>query len=73
MYERGITISAVAKVVTDGQIIAEYPDDRPFPSRLLLGFPGGSALHVVVAHDQAALTDYMVTAYVPGPDQWYDD
>ena len=42
MFQRGIDPNAVAQVVASGEIIADYPDDQPFPSALLLGFHGGS-------------------------------
>lgn len=31
MFERAITPEVIREVVTKGEIIANYPDDRPFP------------------------------------------
>ena len=38
MFERGIPPKAVFDIVRKGEIIASYPDDRPYPSCLLLGY-----------------------------------
>lgn len=38
MFERKITEDEVKKVITTGKIIAKYPDDQPFPSKLILGW-----------------------------------
>jgi hypothetical protein len=51
MFERGIGREDVLAVITDGERISEYPDDKPFPSRLLLGTANSEPLHVVVAFD----------------------
>lgn len=32
MFEREITIEAVKTAVASGEVIAEYPDDRPDPA-----------------------------------------
>ena len=41
MFQREINPDAVAQLVSSGEVIADYPDDRPFPSTLILGFHGG--------------------------------
>ena len=38
MFERGIREEAVRSVVDAGKVIQEYPDDAPYPSRLVLGW-----------------------------------
>jgi hypothetical protein len=38
MFERSIGRREVIDIVRLGEIIAEYPDDEPFPSSLILGF-----------------------------------
>lgn len=38
MAERGIREEDVARVVAEGKEIESYPDDKPYPSRLLLGW-----------------------------------
>ena len=51
MFQRGIEPDAVMRVVTSGETLANYPDDQPFPSTLLLGFNAGQPIHAVVAQD----------------------
>jgi len=41
MFERGISTDEVRAVVDSGETIVEYPDDRPYPSQLMLGCPMG--------------------------------
>jgi hypothetical protein len=73
MFERGIREDAVLAVIQSGEVIAEYPDDVPFPSYLILGFVGGQSVHVALALDAAKRTCHVVTAYVPNPGLWSDD
>jgi hypothetical protein len=70
MFQRGIDPNAVAQIVASGEVIAEYPDDQPFPSALLLGFHEGQPVHAVVAHDPATGGCHVVTIYRPDPVLW---
>jgi hypothetical protein len=70
MFERRITVEDVRAVVTDGEVIQRYPDDKPYPSRLVLGWRGSRPIHVVVAEDGDAGILIVVTAYEPDPVQW---
>jgi Domain of unknown function (DUF4258) len=69
IFQRGLTLQAVAQALAQGEIITSYPDDQPYPSRLVLGWNAGVPVHVV-----AALTDQgdtvVITAYVPEPSLW---
>ena len=49
MFERGITDADVHTVLSEGEEIAAYPEDTPYPSWLLLGWRGDNPLHVVAA------------------------
>ena len=49
MALRDISEAEVRAVLTTGEAIEEYPDDTPFPSRLVLGWVGSRPLHVVAA------------------------
>ena len=70
MFQRGINPDAVAQIVASGEIIADYPDDQPYPSALLLGFHGDQPVHAVVAHDPATGDCHLVTIYWPDPAIW---
>jgi len=73
MFERSIGEQEVKAVVVKGDVIASYPDDRPYPSELLLGFVGGRTLHVVASREPATGRCFVVTAYEPDPAVWNDD
>jgi len=72
MFERGLSRQDVAAAIRDGEVIADYPDDRPHPSYLLLGFVDHRPIHVVVAQDQARACCIVVTAYIPDSALWAD-
>ncbi len=38
MFERRISVEDVNAALVNGKIIEDYPDDAPYPSRLLLGY-----------------------------------
>lgn len=60
-------------VIASGEVIEENLDDTPFPSYLLLDFVGGQPIHVVFSYDESTDTGYVVTAYIPDPNQWPDN
>ena len=70
MFERGITQSEVVQVVRTGEIIEDYPDDLPYPSRLVFGMSGLRPLHVVVAENAEQHMIIVVTVYEPDSSQW---
>ena len=67
MFERAIAPDAIRKIVAQGEIIASYPDDRPYPSELILGFDQARPIHVVVARNAETGECIIVTVYVPDP------
>jgi hypothetical protein len=72
MFERNIGEEDVRKVLLQGEEIAGYPDDQPYPSRLLLGRVGGRPLHVVAAYNAGDDETIVVTVYEPDPALWED-
>lgn len=69
LMQRGISRSDVIYAIQTGEIIAQYPDDYPFPSCLILGFSiAGQTLHVVCGRGIDEI--WMITAYYPNPDEW---
>jgi hypothetical protein len=71
MFSRSITPAEVRNVIEHGETIEHYPQDVPHPSRLMLGFVGGRALHVVVAEDAVEDETIVVTAYEPDSALWH--
>lgn len=73
MFERGIDAKDVRQVIEQGEVIKEYLDDKPYPSRLILGWQEGRPLHVVAADDDNTLETIVITVYEPDPVLWQAD
>lgn len=52
------------------EVVEMYPDDIPYPSRLLLGWSQGQPIHVVVAENDDEETAIVITVYEPDDDVW---
>ncbi|MCZ7539091.1 MAG: DUF4258 domain-containing protein [Anaerolineae bacterium] len=73
MFQRGISPEDVRVVVATGEVLRHYPDDTPYPSRLILGWRGNRPLHVVAADNHESQETVIITVYHPDPDQWEQD
>ena len=73
MAQRGISEAEAKVVLVTGEIIEEYPDDQPYPSRLVLGWAGYRPLHLVLADNPSNMETYVITAYDPDPNLWEAD
>ncbi len=73
MFERGISKSDVLAVIASGEVIAEYLDDEPLPSYLILGFMEGHRVDIVVGVAHLTQTGYLITAYTPDLSLWNSD
>ena len=69
--ERGITIADICTAIQNGEIIEQYPDDKPFPSCLIFAMAGKRPLHVCASIDEDLI--YLITAYEPDPIKWEQD
>ncbi|MDI7268789.1 MAG: DUF4258 domain-containing protein [Myxococcota bacterium] len=70
MFQRRITVDDVRRALAGADVVEDYPDDLPYPSRLVLGWSGRRALHVVVAGNAEAAQEIVITAYEPEPERW---
>ena len=70
IFEREIEPEDIEVSVANGEIIEEYPDDKPYPSFLILNFINGEPIHVVFSFDKDNGTIYIVTAYFPDISIW---
>jgi hypothetical protein len=70
MFQRGVSEEEVKLVVAVGETIETYPDDKPFPSRLMLGWIGSRPVHVVVADNVAVQEAIIITVYQPDAEEW---
>lgn len=73
MFERQISEDDVRHVLDTGEVIRGYPEDKPYPSRLLLGWRGSRPLHVVAADATDEDAVIIITVYEPSPDLWEAD
>ena len=71
--ERNISQEDILKVVLNGEVIEDYPGNKPFPSCLMLGMVSGKPYHVVVALDIESPMVYIITAYEPSLDKFKPD
>ena len=70
MYQRSIKLEDVQSILKTGEVIEEYPNDTPYPSRLVLGWCGNRPLHTVVADNTEHGETIIITVYEPDPDEW---
>jgi hypothetical protein len=70
MRERKVSADDIRHVIETGEVIEDYPNDRPFPSRLFFGSVGGRALHVVAADNAQGDETLVVTVYEPDLLRW---
>jgi hypothetical protein len=73
MFERKISAEEVRYVLETGEVSGEYPDDTPYPSRLILGCYKGRLIHVVAANNLIDEEIIIITVYEPDPSEWRPD
>ena len=73
MFERAISKEDVLIVIAEGEVIDNYPDDHPYPSKLILGRIDEKVIHVVMAKDDTNEENIIVTTYIPDPQIWSND
>lgn len=73
MLERGISSDDIKVILENFVIVAEYYDDKPFPSYLVLGFKKNQPLHAVVSYDSGFDVLFIITVYEPSNELWEND
>jgi hypothetical protein len=73
MFERQLGVEDVEAVIESGETIEDYPNDKPYPSRLVLGWRGARPVHVVVAHNLSENELIVITVYEPDAGLWEAD
>lgn len=73
MFQNELNEEDVRHVVENGETIREYPNDTPYPSRLVLGWRDSRPIHVVAADDAENRRTFVVTVYEPDPEIWEPD
>jgi hypothetical protein len=66
-----IQVDEVLRTLQVGEIIEQYPQDKPYPSCLVLGRTAeGRPLHTVCAPVSTERRLIVVTVYQPDPARW---
>lgn len=73
MISRNIPADDVVEVIEFGEVIADYPNDKPYPSKLLLNFINGIPIHAVVAQHINNDECIVITCYFPDASLWDND
>ena len=69
----GLSFEEIAHSVAHGEILEDYPDDKPYPSCLIYGdTSGGDPVHSVWAYNQDSAFAVLITTYRPDPDRWVE-
>ena len=69
MFKRDIFVEDVKQVINHGEVIKEYPNDKPCPSYLILGRVNQRPLHLVIAKGDFDKC-IIITVYEPSQDIW---
>ena len=65
--QRFIPRETIIRVADTYEIVEAYPEDKYFPSYLLLGREGDDAFHVLFGADVEGQNVRIITAYYPAP------
>ena len=72
LLSRNINPADIEEIVKNGEIINEYPEDKPFISYLVLGFINKKPIHVVISQDIEG-NCIIITTYIPDNKIWNID
>ena len=75
MFERSIGDKEVEEIIQTGEAVFEYPDDKPYPSRLAMKVIDGRPIHVVFSFSKSEEIDnyIVITVYEPSIKEWNED
>ena len=66
-----LTLDEILVSVLHGDIIEDYPADKPYPSSLIYGDAStGEPMHSVWAYNRQSQWAVLITVYRPDPDRW---
>ena len=71
--QRFVAREPIIQAVDSYEIVEAYPEDKYFPSYLVLSREGDKAFHVLFGTDVEGQNVRIVTAYYPSPEEWEMD
>lgn len=73
MFSRAISTDEIEYALENGEAIMDYPDDKPYPSKLMLAFCNERPIHIVCSYNAEDKTTVIITAYEPSLEIWEND
>jgi len=73
MIERRIKRNEVLKAFENGEVIENYPKDKPYPSSLMLGWLENRPIHIVFGYDEKSDFVYIISVYEPNIKKFESD
>jgi len=68
-----ISLIEALEMISTGEIIEQYPDDKPYASCLIFSkLESGDHIHTVWAFNRATNSSVLITTYRPDPRIWLD-
>ena len=72
-YSDRLSFKEILASISTGEIIEQYPDDKPYPSCLIFSKNfRDEPIHSVWAYNQNTQSSVLITVYRPDPKQWID-
>ena len=72
-YNDSLSFNDILRSISAGEIIEQYPEDKPYPSCLILSRNVKAELiHTVWAYNSETQSSVLVTVYRPDPEQWIE-
>ncbi len=72
-FDDHLTYEEIYSSVIQGNIIEDYPNDKPYPSCLIFGRNfSNKPIHSVWAYNSNNLWAVLITVYRPDPERWID-
>lgn len=69
-----LSLDEIHDSLRSGEIIEDYPTDRPYPSCLVMGRSGNAdPIHSVWAYNRQTGFSVLITVYRPDPARWHDN
>ena len=70
-HNDGLSYEEIVDSVRRGEIIEDYPEDRPYPSCLVYGEnQKGEPIHSVWAYNEEKKATVLIAVYRPDPRRW---
>ncbi len=70
-FDDSLTYDEIYSSVIQGEVIEDYPNDKPYPSCLIMGKNfSGDPIHSVWAYNPENLWAVLITVYRPNPGRW---